>query len=108
MRSIKAATTALALAGGLALAAAPANAATVHPLTVGCFYTFTADGVYIRANPAGTPITGEGYTGQTFFSYPYASAYANGLYWIQGTDEATGAFGWAALEYLTQNACHNY
>lgn len=98
---------ALALAGSLGLAATPASAATVHPNTEGCFFTYNADGVYIRATPGGTAL-GEGYSGQTFWSYPYTTAYVNGLVWIHGEDTATGVSGWSAGEFLDLDSCHNY
>jgi hypothetical protein len=105
-------TASAATAGPAAPAAAPAAPAaatrSVSPDTVGCTYEFNNDGVYIRAYPDGLPINGEGYTGQTFFSYPFESEVAGGLVWVHGTDLATGVGGWSAAEYLTSLSCHNY
>jgi hypothetical protein len=89
-------------------AAVGAAARTASPDTVGCTYEFNNNGVYIRAYPDGLPINGEGYAGQTFFSYPFESEVAGGLVWVYGTDLSTGVSGWSAAEYLTTLSCHNY
>jgi hypothetical protein len=102
-------TASAATARSAAPAAAPAAATrSVSPDTVGCTYEFNNDGVYIRAYPDGLPINGEGYTGQTFFSYPFESEVVGGLVWVHGTDLSTGVGGWSAAEYLTNLSCHNY
>jgi hypothetical protein len=65
-------------------------------------FEYIADGVYLRATPGGRPVYGEGYAGQVFRSDPYTICYAHGLWWVRGTDLASGRSGWSARGYLTE------
>jgi hypothetical protein len=65
-------------------------------------FEYVADGVYLRATPDGIPVYGDGYAGQVFRSDPYTIAYARGLWWVKGTDLATGRSGWSVRAYLVE------